>query len=450
MFRLLARGEAEFFINRCCWIRDFQRGVELKFTERPIQAALRELIQHEKLVAGLKAREVGWTWELALLALWECWALAPYQCIYLAQREDNAHEFIRRIRWAHGRLPEWLGYPRQQQPETKDRFAITTREGQESEVLAFPSVPTAAEGWHPRRFIADQWGLIGEKVLPSALGAIGLDGYFVGLDTAQGLGNEFADVYISCRDGYPELYAGDHPSKRFHHIFASWRDNPDFRQRPSAGTQKDTERMYPESDREPFALAAPGEAVYPEFVPALHVAQQGLEADPLAPMIRGWDFGYQRPACVVFQLGGLGQTAILAEHLGHNEDVATFGRRVVEDCNLRWPRARWSDWGDPSGRAHRETDAKSCFKILRAELGLDLQPGKASWQPRRRAVASRLTRIVNGRPALVVDPTCTMLIEGFEGMYHYPAGRGPSAQLDDAFRERREELRARATLGARR
>ena len=285
---VLARNDAEYFLNTFCKIRNFQLGTEAAFSERPIQRALRELISAEKLVVAAKAREVGWTWELALLSLWEAWHFAPYQCIYLCQREDNAEEFIRRIRWAAEQLPDWLGFPPEEKPTTKTRFAITV-DGKESEVLAFPSVPTAIESWHPRRVIADQWGLIPDKVLPSALGAIGLDGYFVGLDTSQGLGNEFANVYLSARDGHPELYAPQ--GRRFHSIFATWRDNPSFDIRPSGGTRKDTERMYPENDREAFSLVAPGTPVYPEFRAQLHVAKEPLRAMVGLPIFVGVDWG---------------------------------------------------------------------------------------------------------------------------------------------------------------
>jgi hypothetical protein len=38
---------------------------------------------------------------------------------------------------------------------------------------------------------------------------------------------------------------------------------------------------------------------------------------------------------------------------------------------------------------------------------------------RREAVAKYLTRLVDGKPALVVDPSCDMIRRGFNGRYQY-------------------------------
>ena len=432
---VLAYNDASYFMNAFCWIRNFQLGVEMRYRERGIQTALRELVQAERLVVALKAREVGWTWALALLALWECWRWAPYQCIYLCQREDNAEEFIRRIRWAHSKLPSWLGYPPEVQPTTKMRFAVRVGVS-ESEVVAFPSVPTAMESWHPRRVIVDQWGLIREKVLPSALGAIGLDGYFVGLDTSQGLGNEFAGVYISCRDGAPETYAPQ--GRRFHHIFASWRDNPDFKIRPSGGTQKDTERMYPENDTEAFALVAAGSPVYPEFRADLHVAKHPLRAIPGLPIFACLDWG-NTPAAVCFQIAHSGQIRILAEFQELEPGIKRFGRILLDQFAQRWPGFHFIWWGDPSGRTRRDTDGKTCFQILRDEFDITVNAGVAQWSKRREAVANRLTRLVDGEVGLLVDPSCRLLIEGFQGQYHFAPQKDQDAY--DAFDASRRRVR---------
>ena len=439
--RVLARNDAEFFINTFCWMRDFQRGTEARFKERPIQKALRELIQSRRLVVGLKAREVGWTWELALLSLWEGWKYPPYQCLYIAQREDNAEAFIERIRWAHHKLPQWLEFPKEHGVPTKTRFA--TKVGNKlSEVLAFPSVPTAIESWHPRRVIADQWGLIPEKVLPSALGAIGLEGYFVGLDTAQGLGNEFADVYLSCRDGMPQMYAP--AGRRFHHIFASWKDNPSFSVRPSGGTRRDTERMYPENDQEAFALTAAGSPVYPEFRAALHVSKGPLDAMEGLPIFIGVDFG-NTPAAVCFQISGSGQVRILAEWQEMEPGVKRFGRLLIDEFARRWPGFEFIWWGDPSGRTRRDTDGKTCFGILRDEFGVRMNAGGMQWTKRRESVARRLTTLVDGEPGLVIDPSCRILIQGFMGQYAFPTGRDQQG-WSNFERERTMGRRARGVV----
>lgn len=429
---VLAKANCKYFLNTFGWVRNFQRGIDVPFTERPIQAAFREKLLSEKLLVGLKAREVGWTWELAGVCLWEAWHFAPYQCLYFCQREENAEEFIDRVRFMHGRLPGWLGFPAEVRPTTKTRFAMKLGGGVESEILAFPSVPTAMESWHPRRVVADQWGLIPGKVLPSALGAVGLDGYFVGLDTAQGLGNEFADVYLSCRDGYPGTYAPE--GRRFGHIFARWQDNPEFTVRPSGGTRRDTERMYPEDDRQAFAMTAPGSPVYPEFRADLHVAKGPLRAIVGVPIFTACDYG-NTPAAVCCQISHSGQVRILAEFQELEPGVQRFGRLLLGQFAQRWPGFQFIWWGDPSGRARRDTDGKSCFRIMWDEFGVKVHPGVMQWTKRRESVARRLTTLVDGEPGLIIDPSCRLLIEGFMGLYHFAPRKDQMAY--DAFETQR-------------
>lgn len=443
--QLLAKADAEIFLNEFCKIRNFQTGQEIPFHERPIQAELRKAIQANKLVAALKARELGWTWELAEFTLWEAWHFAPYQCIYFCQREDNAFDFIGRIRWAHSKLPPHIGYPPETGSKSQHSFKIRDGEGNESEILAFPSVPSAIQTWHPRRIIADEWGLIEEPILPAVMGAIGLDGYFVGLGTAEGLENEHAKVYISCRDGYPGRYAPE--GREFVHVFGSWMDHPGFVDdkgrplRPSAGTKKDTERMYPENDREAFALTAPGDPVYPEFRSELHVAKENIKAEPGRPLLRGWDFG-NTPGCIVCQINSRGQVCVLRQFQVTEPGIFDFGEHVKTECNLEWPDAIWIDYGDPSGAARRETDARSCFEILRNDLGIAIKAGQSQWTPRREAVARRLSKLVDGEPQLMVSPRCELLIQGFAGMYHFAKTKSDAAV--ETFRERRYAMERRS------
>ena len=441
--RLLARNDCEFFINSFGAAIDFRRGTEFEFRERPIQAAFRELILKERLVAGLKARGVGWTWELAHIVLWEAWSKAPYQVIYFAQREDNAKAFIARVRFIYRKLPSWLGFPRVVGQESSTSLILQNAEGLKSEILAFPSLPSTIQSWHPTRIIADEWGEIAWSVLPACLPAVGPEGYFVGLGTAEGLLTEHARVYLSCKHGNPSAYA--HEGMQFHTIFAPWFANPDTPQRPSAGTQKDTERMYPADDEEAFALTFPGQAVYPEFRAHLHVSPTPLTAIPELPIFRAWDWG-STPSCVWWQVKWNGQVRVLSELMELVPGVERFGQLVIDHGLARWPGYSYIDYGDASGNDKRDSDGKSCFQILREKHGIVVKKGLQQWTPRREAVARRLSALVDGEPALIVDPSCRLLVQGFTGGYHFPE-RGDEEDYR-AFEEERARERARKGWGA--
>ncbi len=212
-----------------------------------------------------------------------------------------------------------------------------------------------------------------------------------------------------------------------------------FTVRPSGGTRKDTERMYPEDDLEAFSLVAPGSPVFPEFRAKLHVAREPLRAIAGLPIFTGVDWG-NTPAAVCYQIGLSGQLRILAEFQEVVPGVRRFGRILLDAFAQRWPGFEFIWWGDPSGRTARDTDGKSCFQILRDEFGIHMKAGLSQWTKRREAVASRLTVLVDGEPGLIVDPSCKLLIAGFMGQYHFPDHKDEEAyQNFEATRSRERE-----------
>ena len=66
-----------------------------------------------------------------------------------------------------------------------------------------------------------------------------------------------------------------------------------------------------------------------------------------------------------------------------------------------------------------DTDEKTCFMEL-AEEGIACVPATTNaFVGRREAVAKYLTRLVDGKPAFLLDPSCDMLRRGFNGRYQF-------------------------------
>jgi hypothetical protein len=66
-----------------------------------------------------------------------------------------------------------------------------------------------------------------------------------------------------------------------------------------------------------------------------------------------------------------------------------------------------------------DTDEKTCFMEL-AEEGIACVPAITnSFVGRREAVAKYLTRLVDGKPAFMLDPSCDLLRRGFNGRYQF-------------------------------
>ena len=75
--------------------------------------------------------------------------------------------------------------------------------------------------------------------------------------------------------------------------------------------------------------------------------------------------------------------------------------------------------GDPSGDFRGQNDEQTPFQILRSHR-LPIQPAPSTlFTVRLQAAEAVLTRMHEGKPALVVSPSCTTLIAAFDGGYHF-------------------------------
>lgn len=166
-----------------------------------------------------------------------------------------------------------------------------------------------------------------------------------------------------------------------------------------------------------YATVTDGRPVYPEWNDELHCRKAGLF--PGLPLLLGFDYGLT-PACVLCQVSPRGQLIVLDELFAKDMGIRQFARDVVRPhLALNYPKQSFQAVGDPAGTARSDTDEKTCFMEL-AEEGIPAAPASTnSFVGRREAVAKYLTRLVDGKPALILDPKCDMLRRGFNGRYQY-------------------------------
>jgi hypothetical protein len=234
--------------------------------------------------------------------------------------------------------------------------------------------------------------------------------------------------------------------------------------------------------------ASSGVQVYPQFDRDRHVAAKPIPFDPRQPLYCGWDFG-GCPAFVVTQLNSHGQWLILsavapaegqsistyefgqmvADHLQH-EYVLPAGLEGLEDLRLL-------HFGDPAGGQRaihgattRASQARSHFEIIRdgvdVHLGRDergeevvdslpgwgwyIAPGAVDLPTRMNAVVARLKlSLNNGAPAIVVDPRCEVIVDGFNGGYHYPVRADGRVEYDPAKTYHSHAMNALEYVGTR-
>jgi hypothetical protein len=76
---------------------------------------------------------------------------------------------------------------------------------------------------------------------------------------------------------------------------------------------------------------------------------------------------------------------------------------------------------DPAGFARSANDERTAVSMLvnRATYNYNVTPGIQVPAERLKAVRSFLSRNVRGDPAMLIDPSCVMVVGGFDGGYHF-------------------------------
>lgn len=183
------------------------------------------------------------------------------------------------------------------------------------------------------------------------------------------------------------------------------------------------ENMYGES--------LDGQAVYKHsFSKEFHVASGTLQAIPTLPIVVGMDFA-RWPAAVVCQLDPRGRFLILEELEHENLGVEAFASEFLMPvlASERFRMCPHYVVGDPSGVARSQIGEESVFDALR-RIGLPAYPAMTNnIQPRLRSVEKFLLQQRDGKAALLIDPSCHILIQGFVGKYRYK--KRTDGRIDD-------------------
>lgn len=94
-----------------------------------------------------------------------------------------------------------------------------------------------------------------------------------------------------------------------------------------------------------------------------------LAVDYKRPMIRGWDWGFTHPCCVVGQFFDSRQLRIYRAWLGSYTDLEPFASQVLRRCRELWPGKPFQDCGDFAGNQRKGTGPPE-VDLLQAKFGL--------------------------------------------------------------------------------
>jgi len=161
-----------------------------------------------------------------------------------------------------------------------------------------------------------------------------------------------------------------------------------------------------------------GKPIYPMFALDAHVSKEEIAIGANLPVYVGLDFGLTPAATIGQKVRGrwLIQQEIVAVDMG----IVRFAEVLRQELATRFSAAsEVIIYGDPAGDFRAQTDESTPFHILRG-AGLRAYPAPSnSVDLRLEAVSSQLTKMVEGKPAFLIDRRCQQLIKGFEGGYQY-------------------------------
>lgn len=175
-----------------------------------------------------------------------------------------------------------------------------------------------------------------------------------------------------------------------------------------------------------YGFIEQGKAVYTNYADSVHYAGTDLPVYTGLPILVGVDFGNTPVIIVAQQVPGSGQLRILDEILPDFERGSNI-RELVRTRFKPWlannaPNSRVIGWGDPSGVKRNESDGRTAYMELK-DLGFsDIKPApfpKENFTARRLAVDGYLSRLISGKPAILLSRRVRMLRAGFLGRYVY-------------------------------
>lgn len=179
------------------------------------------------------------------------------------------------------------------------------------------------------------------------------------------------------------------------------------------GKNLDWIRCYAEGK---FTFVQEGRPVWPEYDDELMSGD--TEVDPYFPVQIGVDFGLT-PAAIFGQRTSAGGWRILDELVTFDMGLERFGQELLGRIAERYSKNEILVWGDPAGNKRDEIYEVTAFDHLRS-LGFKAQPTESNaFQVRREAGAAPMSRLIAGKPGLMVNKKCLRLRKSLSGGYFF-------------------------------
>lgn len=175
-----------------------------------------------------------------------------------------------------------------------------------------------------------------------------------------------------------------------------------------------------------------GRPFYEGFREELHVGD--FTYNKQKNLVGSWDFGFHHPAFTVHQIDDMGRWYVLAEVLGNEITIDKFCDQVKAFINERFSECiGWVHYGDPACMQHNDKSEKTSWQVCN-DKGFNIRVRQSTYRERKEIIDGKLSKVINGKPTMLVDRSCRITIDGLLGGYHYPE-RKPEQANNDNFEQ---------------
>jgi hypothetical protein len=134
-------------------------------------------------------------------------------------------------------------------------------------------------------------------------------------------------------------------------------------------------------------------------------------------LLRGWDFGFNHPACSFRLVDEYGRKNCAFAMLGEKEELDLFARRVIQQTEHRFPGAYVKDFGDPRGHDKAGPGRETCFDVLKdcGIYAIGERGSREYVESGIKEIRREFSTLIAGSPELTIDPANTLLRVAYLG-----------------------------------
>lgn len=175
-----------------------------------------------------------------------------------------------------------------------------------------------------------------------------------------------------------------------------------------------------------------GQPVFPMFNRDIHVAKNPLLPNPHLPLVIGFDPGIGGSALMIGQEDMHGRLLVYDELI--QRDMGA--RRIIDErlkplLRQKYPEFKPTIAPDPAAANRAQSDEKSVVDEFRKHFEVAYDTDN-TLTPRITAMEHYMTRLTEKGPALIIDPSCRVLIRALGGGYRYAIStKGQTAATPD-------------------